>query len=372
MLKRLTVLALMPMLGLMADNSAPFTGKINGKAVRMRSAPDVESSIIRELVKDELIVVTGEKNDFYAVVPPEDIKAYIFRSFVLDNVVEGERVNVRLAPDKDAPVIAHLSTGTRVEGTLCEEHSKWLEIAPPQNTRFYIAKEFVDYAGSQEMKAVHDKRKLTVSQLLESAGLLVEAELRKPFKEVDLDHLTRNYESIINDYTDFPVHVEKATKALSELQETYLQRKIAYLESKASQLAHGHASVKEEKVRPIAAAQKETTTMSPTDRMRIWEPVEEAIYLTWSAMHHAKTMDDFYEDQKLKASTITGIIEPYKIPVKNKPGDYVIKNKDVPEAYVYSTSINLDEYVGKQVTLIVSERSNNNFAFPAFYVLDTE
>ncbi len=355
----------------MADGkgtSEAFTGKVNGNAVRMRAAADIESPIIRELNKDELVVVTGEKNDFYAVVPQDDIKAYVFRSFVIENVVEGERVNVRLAPDKDAPVIAHLSTGDHINGKVCSDHNKWLEITPPNNTRFFVAKEFIDFAGAPEMKAVHDKRKVTAHQLSESAQLLAQAEMRKPFNEIDMDHISRHFETIIHDYTDFPAQVEHAKKNLAELQESYLQRKIAYLESKASQL-NKNMAMREEKT---AFQSKEPTVLSPTDRMQIWEPIEEAIYLSWSAMHHAKTMTDFYEDQKLKATTITGILEPYKDPVKNKPGDFILKNKDMTTAFVYSTSVNLQDLVGKQLTLIVSERNNNHFAFPAYYVLDTE
>ncbi|MBP9841121.1 MAG: hypothetical protein KBC64_01695 [Simkaniaceae bacterium] len=371
MLKRISMLAVIPFVSLIADGKgAPeaFTGKINGNAVRMRASADVESPIIRELNKDELVVVVGEKNDFYAVMPQEDVKAYVFRSFVIENVVEGDRVNVRLAPDKDAPVIAHLSTGDHVNGKVSPEHNKWLEITPPNNTRFFIAKEFVDFAGSPEMKAVHDKRKVTVQQLTDSAHLLVQAEMRKPFNEIDMEHVSRHFETIIEDYADFPAQVEVAKKALAELQETYLQRKIAYLESKASQL-NKNMAMREEKSTP---QNKEPSILSPTDRMQIWEPIEEALYLSWSSMHHAKTMKDFYEDQKLKATTITGIVESYKDPVKNKPGDFILKDKDMTTAFIYSTSVNLQDYVGKQLTLIVSERNNNHFAFPAFYVLDTE
>lgn len=371
MLKRLSVLVLIPFMSLMAEGKGTgeaFTGKVNGNAVRMRASPDVESPIIRELHKDELVVVMGEKNDFYAVVPQDDVKAYVFRSFVIENVVEGERVNVRLSPDKDAPVIGHLSTGDHIQGKICQDHPKWLEIAPPNNTRFFVAKEFIDFAGAPEMKAVHDKRKATAEQLTESAHLLVQAELRKPFNEIDMDHLTRHFDMIIQDYADFPSQVENAKKSLAELQEHYLQRKIAYLESKASQL-NKNMAMRDEK--PLSQI-KEPTTLSATDRMQIWEPIEESIYLNWSAMHHAKTMRDFYEDQKLKATTITGIVEPYKDPVKNKPGDFILKDKDITTAFIYSTSVNLQDYVGKQLTLIVSERNNNHFAFPAFYVLDTE
>ncbi|MGD0665819.1 MAG: hypothetical protein ABSA17_08880, partial [Rhabdochlamydiaceae bacterium] len=69
---------------------------------------------------------------------------------------------------------------------------------------------------------------------------------------------------------------------------------------------------------------------------------------------------------------LTGIVEPYASMVKHKPGDYVLKDKDLPKAYLYSTQVNLQEYVGKKVSILVVPRSNNNFAFPAYFVLSVE
>ena len=106
--------------------------------------------------------------------------------------------------------------------------------------------------------------------------------------------------------------------------------------------------------------------------MKAWEPYEEAMYLSWASMHHAKTMDDFYADQKMKSKTVSGILEAYREPVKNMPGNFIVKERDVTVAYVYSTHVNLEDYVGKRVNLIVSSRPNNSFAFPAYYVLEVE
>lgn len=377
----LALLAFMVSSSLQADQSeakalltrtgAPFkafTGKVIGSNVRMRVASDLDSHIVSELLKDDYIVVTGEKGEFYAVEPPKEMKAYIFRGFVIDEVVEGDRVNVRLAPDREAPIIGHYSTGTKIDGKICEENSKWLEINVPLDTRFYIAKEYIEYAGKPEMKVVHDKRKDAVKQLFETTQILTQTEILKPFQEIDKDRITHNLQTIINDYADFTTYVNQATKILTQFQEDYLHRKIAYLEAKASKMSSGtvHANTHE-------ASNKSTEEfVSPTDRMKIWEPVEEALYLSWSAMHHAKTMDDFYQDQKLKSKTISGILEAYREPVKSRPGDYILKERDLPIAYVYSTHINLEDLIGKRVTLIVSPRENNNFAFPAFYVLDAE
>ena len=352
------------------SNFKKFTGRVLGTSVRLRTHADLESHIIKELKKNELLVIVDEKDDFYAVEPTQDIRAYIFRSFVLDNIVEGNRVNVRLAPDLEAPIINHLSTGKRIDGKICEKNNKWLEIDAPVGTKFFIAKEFIEFAGGPELKAQTDKRVATATQLLESTQLLTQAEMRKPFEEISRDRIIKGYQNIINDYKDFPEFATKAKELLVSFNEAYLEKKISYLEKKASQVAS--SKITEETINLGDSEGKMAISESLTDRMKVWEPVEESLYLSWAAMHRAKSMDDFYADQKLKSVTISGILEAYGDPVKNKPGDFVVKEKDIPVAYVYSTHVNLQSLLGKRVNLVATPRPNNSFAFPAYYVLDAE
>ncbi len=345
-----------------------FTGKVVGGNVRMRLHPDVDSSIVKELPKGDLIVVRGEKSDFYAVEAPADLKVYIFRSFVLDNVVEGNRVHVRLSPELTAPVVAVMNSGDKVNGTISNKNHKWLEIAPPKNVRFFVAKEFIEKIGGPELKALRDKKQNTVLQLMDSADLLSQSEMMKPFEEIDFERVSNAFATITRDYSDFTEYSEKAKSKLARLQETYLQKKIAYLEAKTSKMS------KEKSARADIHATAETgeEALSPKERMKIWERVEEALYSSWSISHHKKSMDDFYEDQKLKTIRISGIVESYADIVKNKPGNFVLRDRDMPRAYLYSTFFDLQNYVGKYVTLTAVTRPNNNFAFPAYFVFDVE
>lgn len=347
-------------------NVNPFTGKIKGRKVRMRLRPDLDSRIIKELTKNELVTVVGEKGDFWAVQPPVGTKAYIFRSFVLDNVVEGNRVNIRLEPSLDAPIVAHMNAGEKLENpSISPINTKWLEITPPSQTRFYIAKEFIEYAGGPEVKAQMDRRIATAEQLLDATSLLSKAELRKPFEEIDFDRIVKGYNTVINDFSDFADLAEQAKESLATFQESYLQKRISYLEAEPNKhyADSKRSSSKKELFENITQI---------TDKMKLWEPIEEALYLSWANINENKSQRDYYEEQKLAAAELYGIIEPYNTPVKNKPGDYIIRDKDIPLAYVYSTQINLQNLVGKSVKLIAAPRPNNNFAFPAYYVLAIE
>lgn len=351
----------------------PFTGKIRAKKVRMRLHPDLESSVIRELDKSDLLSIVGEKGEFFAVQPPAEIKAYVFRSFILDNVVEGSRVNVRLEPNLEAPIIGHLNSGDRIEGVLCSFNNKWYEIPAPADVRFYVAKEFIENIGGPDVKNQMDKRKQTVEQLIDAATVLSKAEMRKPFEEIDIDRLTRSYTTVIKDYAEFPHHVQRAKESLANAQEAYLQKRIAYLEERAAIAAAssetGDLMAEEAAFEEVAAAPQAD---SITDRMKLWEPVEEGLFLSWMQMNEEKSLDEFYEEQMMTAVAVTGILETYSASVKNKPGDFILKDRDLPVAYLYSSQVNLQNLVGKKVTILASPRPNNNFAFPAYYVLAVE
>lgn len=345
---------------------SPFTGKVKGRKVRLRLKPDLDSRIIKELHKNELLSVVGDKGEFWAVEPPAGIKAFVFRSFVLDNVVEGNRVNVRLEPNLDAPIIGHLNAGDKVDGVISAINNKWLEISPPEHSQFYVAKELLEYAGGPEVKAQMDKRRLAAEQLLDATTLLSSSELRKPFDEIDFDRICKGYNLLISDYDDFPEYADQAKESLASFQEAYLQKRMSHLELQAQTEA---LAEKQE----IAAAEKaEEALYQISDKMKLWEPLEEALFVNWTKLGENQTLQQYYEEQKLAAVTLDGIIESYNSPAKSKPGDFIVKHNDTPVAYVYSTVVNLQSLNGKNVKLVASPRPNNNFAFPAYFVLAVE
>jgi hypothetical protein len=108
--------------------------------------------------------------------------------------------------------------------------------------------------------------------------------------------------------------------------------------------------------------------------MSNWLPVEENLFKAWSLQTGKRHPQEFYEEQKQQSFVLRGIIDPYTRPIKNKPGDYMLLNtiSKLPVAFLYSTHINLQDYVGHEVSVMVSPRNNNNFAFPAYFVLTLE
>jgi hypothetical protein len=389
----------------------PFTGKITKNKVRMRIQPSLDGTILRELNKDELLIVVGEGEDFYKVAPPEDLKAYVFRTYILDNVVEGDRVNVRAEPNLEAPIVAQLNSGDKVEGTVSTLNSKWLEISPPSSAHFYVSKEFVEKLGDASLLGTIQRRREEVNALLNSTYLLSQSEMQKPFEKIQLEKIVSNFQKVIMNFSDFPDQVGRAKQLLSSIQEHYLEKKIAFLETRsrlskewqaknmeltaemksqqerlqqlenkllqATATEAGQPAIEAEPIGFAAAMVDRPRDISTAASIREdskvegWLAAENKLFELWQAEHPGTDISAFYQEQLAHAQTIKGIIEVYPRTVKNKPGDYLLLHPTSKKAiaYLYSTRINLQNSLGKEVVLRVAERPNNGFAFQAYYVL---
>lgn len=378
----------------------PFTGRVTRNKVRLRLQPNLESPIIKQLPRGEFLLVTDETEEFYAVKPQPDTKAYIFRTFVLDGIVEGNRVNVRLEPTLDAPIIARMSTGERVEGEISTVDNRWIEFAPPESVNFYVSKIYLEEAGDANKFAAIKGRRKEAERLLTEAYLTSQTELEKPFNTINLDGVYATFNNVIGSYSDLPEETEKAEQLLTLIQNSYLQKKVVALEGKgwsSEEISMPATDVQDER---LAQLQEElagitATTEEPQDaapdmieekwawehhqpkplgNMANWAPNEQLLFERWSRNQHEATLEGFYDEQKQDADVLVGIIEPYNHIIKNKPGDYVLidSRNQLPVAYLYSTVTNLSDKVGQEVILFVAPRPNNYFAFPAYFVLDIE
>lgn len=348
---------------------SPFTGRISKNKVRMRLNPTLDSEVVREMTKGDMLIVTGETEDFYTIQPSNGTKAYIFRTFVLDNQVEGNRVNVRLEPNSDAPIIAQLNTGDKVQGNISSLNNKWLEIPIPATARFYISKDYVEKIGDANLMATLIKKKDDINLLLSNTYLISQDEMQKNFPDIKLDGITKNYNRIVEQAKEFPDQAARAQELLKVLQDNYIQKKIAYLEAKAQNNVQAFATMNQTSYNDAEAPVKKSAISA---KMAAWNDAELAAYNEWSEHHAGEPIESFYKDQLASCKTLKGVIEPYTKSIKNKPGDFVLVNQSNHGiiAYVYSNKVNLGDYVGQELSLQAAPRPNNNFAFPAYFVLE--
>lgn len=377
-----------------------FTGKITKNRVRLRLLPNLDGNIVKELDQNSLVVVIDETEDFYVIEPSADIKAYVFRTYIIDNTVEGSHVNVRLKPDMDAPILTQLNSGDHITGNIDPSNNKWFEISVPKSVNFYVAKDYVQKIGDRSFMAKQEKRLIEVNKLLNDTQMLSQSELTKPFDQINLEAISANYQKILQQYADFPDQVSRAKESLESLQNTYNQKKLAYLEkhremsvelknkneklsaelkNQQSQLQKlkqqlQQASVTANQNIVEKPSKSSDTVKAMPQKMAAWLQTEQNFYETSIAGSNQGSLSQFYVEQKKSAIQLKGVLETYNRPVKNKPGDYILVNSEsnIPIAFLYSTLVNLQDWIGQEVTLIVSPRPNNNFAFPAYFVLGVE
>jgi uncharacterized protein YgiM (DUF1202 family) len=357
-----------------------YTGRICRNKVRIRLQASLDSPVFHEARINEMYVIDGEENDFLALQAPSNTKAFIFRTFVLDNVIEGDRVNVRLEPSLDAPVIAQLDTGTKIDGYTCESNNKWIEIPIPSSARFWVAKEYIERVGDENYLTMIKQRKAEVSKNLHTAFLLSQSELGKSFEEINVQAVKNDFDKIIQDCSDCPEHVLKARELVSKFEANYLQKKIAHLEIKVTTplLAQNMPPVGFESLVENTADFEVINTQANTSvhNLAVWEPMEQIHFENWANNENNSqgTREQFYMSEKENSSILIGILEPYSKPIKNKPGDFVLLNPTTrtPIAYLYSTVVNLHERAGKETKVLATPRPNNNFAYPAYHTLSVE
>ncbi|AKR32167.1 SH3 domain-containing protein [Chlamydia trachomatis] len=396
---------------------SPFTGEIKGNRVRLRLAPHTDSFIIKELSKGDCLAVLGESKDYYVVAAPEGVRGYVFRTFVLDNVIEGEKVNVRLEPSTSAPILARLSKGTVVK-TLGAAQGKWIEIALPKQCVFYVAKNFVKNVGALDLYNQKEGQKKLALDLLSSAMDFADAELQKKIEDIDLDAIYKKMNlAQSEEFKDVPGLQSLVQKALERVQEAFLAKSLEKSSVKVPEIRH---KVLEE-IAVVSPAVEETPVVTKTEEQKVTtvpvpapavvtepaqdlssvkgsllshyirkkgfvkaspviegrESFERSLFAVWLSLQpeeirHQLTMESFYRDEQKKKRVLTGELEVYPHIVKNNPGDYLLKNGEDVVAFVYATSIDLSKWLGKSVVLECVSRPNNHFAFPAYIVLSVK
>lgn len=362
-----------------------FTGKISKNKVRMRVLPGTDSPIVKELSQGDFLIIEGEEDDFYAVRPPEEVKGYVFRTFVLEGIIEGSKVNVRMEPNTDSPVLAQLNSGDKINGRIAASNNKWFEISLPQNVRFWVSKDFVKRVGDKNYLTMMQKKKAEAKDLLDIAAR--SSENLNDFPQINYELIVKQYEKVISGYPELEEEKAKAETLLKNFKEDYTKRKIAYLEAQSGKIIQAEKlevekqsleqRMKEQQKRLAQLEQQIHTEQMPASLANsaapYWMNQERELYLKWMEKEGTRPIESFYDEQRLEGVTLRGTIEPYAKNVKNKPGDYLLVNpQGRPIAFLYSTIVNLHELIGKDMVLIGSSRSNNNFAFPAYFVISAE
>jgi len=354
----------------MSKEIDPFTGKITGNKVRLRLAPTLDGTILSELSKNDLVVVTGEIDEFYTIKPFPESKAYIYRAYVLDGVVEANNVNIRLEPNNHSPVLTQLNQGDRVSGTLCPNDNKWLEIDLPEAIRFYVSKVYVTNAGDESIYHKTANRRQQVGEKLTLLQQSLDEEMKKTFRAIQLMPLVTELKTIAAQNQDLPELAEKAQTMIKTAQEEYLA--LSQRKSNANQESSPQCSQTAEDNKEGDSEQTVHTEQSAFRRFASFSLEKQEISLVDQAISDGKaaTREEFYLKECSRAEEKVGQLIPYERLSSTRPGDFMLVDSKtkVPVAYLYSSNVDLNQFIGRNIRVVVSPRPDHHYALPAFFV----
>lgn len=338
----------------------PFTGSVSGARVRMRLQPTLDSVVLKECSPHDLVQVVGEVDDFYAILPESNQKAYIFRTYVLDGAVEGSNVNIRLKPDTSSPVIVQAQQGDKISGRACKDNPKWLEIEMPAAVRFYVAKEFVTKEGPLSLFADRTQQRKELLAKIQSLDVAIKVEFAKLFNDIDPSRIKKELEAIQEEAKTSMTDIsKKASWLLHRIEQEYLRAKVA-LQSETLPVTT-----------PITEAPKveQPAPKTPSISFSLKEQEQNYIQSKIDAKE-INSAEELYTLEQKNPVLLKGKIIPFERTVKMKPGDFVLIHPvtKVPVAYLYSTQVDLGSLVGTMVAIEAGGRPNHDFALPAYFV----
>ncbi len=342
----------------------PFTGKVTGMKVRLRLQPNTDGSIIREALPGEFWIITNEFQDFYAVQPKSEAKGYVYRTYVLDGIVEGSHVNLRLLPEMQSPVITQLHQGDALSLSSEQKYPKWVEVKIPENVSFYIAKEYIKRIGPKALYAELELKRTHFLDEFKKIQERAEKELKRPFQEIQLAPIANELKALETKIADFPDVLTYARDLISHIQEQYLQLSVT-----DHHLSKKFVPIKEAIPEKRPADEKNAGYEAKTT----FSLEQQELHIVQKAIEEGRSANeqDFYAQEIARSFTVSGILIPYERTVKNRPGDFILVDvhSKVPLAYIYSTKISLQDILGEHITIQATERPNHFFALPAYYAV---
>jgi hypothetical protein len=281
-------------------------GKVVGNNVRVRLKPDTNSKIICTLNKDFVVTITNEDGMFYQILAVEKSPLFVYKKFVNHGKIDGNNVNVRTEPNQQSTVITQLHNDDRID---IMDHNistdKWVAIAPPNSVRYYISKNYV--------KSINEK---TAWELIQEQNKTAVSE------SVDVVEIKKTFEPVY----DTNINIDTV-------------------------VTHNIDATFESFVRPQ------------------WVDLETNIYSRWKQQHLNGDYQQFLTTESEFTRLEQGrIVKVHKVSL-NHPGDFILYNGKKPVAYIFSTTIDLNDYNNIEKKLMLTERPNNMWGLPAYKVV---
>ena len=120
----------------------PRTLSVNGDRVNLRAAPNSEAEVVGQVSRNDTLVLQGEITDAWVKVsPPESINLWIFASLVKDGKITASAAQVRAGAGLNYHTVGRLQRGDAV--TIRGQVGDWLKIAPFPEASVWVTNSYV-------------------------------------------------------------------------------------------------------------------------------------------------------------------------------------------------------------------------------------
>ncbi len=185
------------------EHSYPYTAEIVAHDVNVRAGSHLNYEIITQLNKGELVLVVGDRRGWKKIKMPEGALCWVSERYVKDNVVIGNRVNIRAGAGLKFNVLCQLNRDHVVNVKKISDDGQWLGIEPPEHAYAWIKKDFIKYKGKPEVYEAYIEKKQNCRSLFAQVERYKDECLKKK-EDIPFDMIIYQYKEIIKKYPNFP------------------------------------------------------------------------------------------------------------------------------------------------------------------------
>lgn len=210
------------------EHPYPYTAEVIAHDVNVRAGSHLNYEIITPLNKGELVLVVGDRRDWKKIKMPEGTLCWISKKYVEDNVVVGNRVNIRSGSGLKFNVLCQLNRDHIVNVKKISGDGEWLGIEPPENAYAWIKRDFIKYKGRPEIYEAYIEKKQNCRRLFAQAEHYKDECLKKK-EDIPFDMIIYQYEEIIKKYPDFPEAkiAKKRIEQINNLSKLSIETRVA-------------------------------------------------------------------------------------------------------------------------------------------------
>ncbi len=165
MLKRVTI-AVIFFLGIESSSYSVTYKQVAVEYLYLRAGPNKNFEILKRLKRGDILKSVGSKYGWTQVILPSDVGVYVHRELVsIDGgqaIVVKNRVNLRAKPSLNSTVLGQVNKGEILKVVKIE--SQWVKVQPPPDLTGWVKSEYLKEYKFKPVVEIPEEEKPSVSE----------------------------------------------------------------------------------------------------------------------------------------------------------------------------------------------------------------